>query len=731
MGKNNNRHPTGGQQWQREIDFGAINEENRTVEIAFASEYPYERWFGIEILKCDHESVDLKRLQEIGVLLFNHDMNRVIGKILDARVDADQICRATVQFDDDDESEVIYKKVVNGTLKTISVGYFVHRWEIVEENAVSADGSISGPAEIATSWEPYEISVVSVPADPTVGIGRSIKKVEGKRMETSIAKKMRKLSRRFSRYLKWKDEDNLRSLAQEMESIKDEVKTELGGATPEEIAAVQSEVETVIDELETIAEDAEENAALADEVLQAAEDVLDAIDNTSDEGDGGDGSDEGNRDAKDDEEDDDKRKAKGNRPIRRKPSELRESLKIIKKYGLDPELAASRSIEQIRKIALEKKSEGGKPVADGRVQVGNSQEDKFIRAAKAALLLRAGKEVSQEEMELSSNLRGMSILEIGREHLRLVENKTVVSKEELVRALFANGSSTGFSQVLANVAQNELMRGYQIAPTTYQFITRKGTLKDYKPAKRSRLTNFGTLPQVPEGAEYEQAKLADVGADITLGKYGQTFAITRETLINDDLGAFTEIPYKMGLAARFTIEYAVYDLLLNGKAPDGTPLFTMNHGNLISPGSAITVESLGALIAKMRRQTDMNSAEGAKGYPIIIEPKYLMVPPELETLALQLVASTVDPDKHNDTINPFNRKLEVIQSPFFTDPKAWYMLANPQVSDTIEVAYLDGNEAPFMEEEEISKNDTRTYKVRLEFGASILDHKAMSKNVGQ
>ena len=115
--------------------------------------------------------MDLSRLNEIGCMLFNHDRNRVVGKILRAWVENGR-GKAEIEFDEDEESEKIYQKVKSGTLKGISVGYTVDSWEDVMANKTSADGRFKGPASIARKWTPLEISVVSVPADPTVGVGR-------------------------------------------------------------------------------------------------------------------------------------------------------------------------------------------------------------------------------------------------------------------------------------------------------------------------------------------------------------------------------------------------------------------------------------------------------------------------------------------------------------------------------------------------------------------------------
>lgn len=145
----------------------------RKFILSFSSEEPYERWWGTEILDHSDGAVDLTRLNEIGVLLFNHDRNRVIGKVNRAWIE-DLRGMAEVEFDSDEDADLIYQKVKSGTLKTTSVGYQIDSWEEVMPNKQSADGRFTGPADIARRWTPYEISIVSVPADPTVGVGREL-----------------------------------------------------------------------------------------------------------------------------------------------------------------------------------------------------------------------------------------------------------------------------------------------------------------------------------------------------------------------------------------------------------------------------------------------------------------------------------------------------------------------------------------------------------------------------
>lgn len=165
-------------QLTRELTINSIRavegeETERKFILSFSSEEPYERWWGTEILDHSDGAVDLTRINEIGCLLFNHNRDKVIGKINRAWIENAR-GMAEVEFDTDEESEYIYQKVASGTLKGVSVGYQIDVLEEVMPNKKSVDGRFTGPVDIAKKWIPYEISIVSVPADPTIGVGREL-----------------------------------------------------------------------------------------------------------------------------------------------------------------------------------------------------------------------------------------------------------------------------------------------------------------------------------------------------------------------------------------------------------------------------------------------------------------------------------------------------------------------------------------------------------------------------
>lgn len=164
------------------FDRAAIDESARTAPLSFSSEAPVVRssWlFGqwTEILRHEPQAVDLERLNSLGVLLYQHSSYSPIGSLMQISLDAaKRKCICTARFDGDLESDKIFQKVLSGTLRGVSVGYRVMEedWEVVKEGKKSSCGRFAGPCEVANRWTPYEVSIVSIPADATVGVGRDV-----------------------------------------------------------------------------------------------------------------------------------------------------------------------------------------------------------------------------------------------------------------------------------------------------------------------------------------------------------------------------------------------------------------------------------------------------------------------------------------------------------------------------------------------------------------------------
>ena len=152
---------------QRTMEVRSFDVGARTVELAFSSEQPVERWFGIEILDHNTDSVVLDRLRDGGAVLVNHDWNDQVGVVESVSIDKDRRGRAVVRFGKSERADEIFQDIVDGIRKHVSVGYRIHK-------AVLSESEDGADTYRITRWEPFEISIVSVPADTSVGVGRSM-----------------------------------------------------------------------------------------------------------------------------------------------------------------------------------------------------------------------------------------------------------------------------------------------------------------------------------------------------------------------------------------------------------------------------------------------------------------------------------------------------------------------------------------------------------------------------
>jgi HK97 family phage major capsid protein/HK97 family phage prohead protease len=141
-----------------------VGEDERTIEFPFSSEFPVARYFGNEVLSHDREAADLARLNDSAPLLFNHDPNKVVGVVERAWIDGKKKRGyVSVRFSRNSFAQEVLADVKDGVLRNVSFGYQI------EDMEQRGTGDF-----VATRWSPYEVSVVSIPADPTVGVGRAL-----------------------------------------------------------------------------------------------------------------------------------------------------------------------------------------------------------------------------------------------------------------------------------------------------------------------------------------------------------------------------------------------------------------------------------------------------------------------------------------------------------------------------------------------------------------------------
>jgi phage major head subunit gpT-like protein len=240
-----------------------------------------------------------------------------------------------------------------------------------------------------------------------------------------------------------------------------------------------------------------------------------------------------------------------------------------------------------------------------------------------------------------------------------------------------------------------------------------------------QLSGFGVLDQVNEGAEFHNKTLATRAYGYKLETFGNMFAVSRQMLANDHLGALADILTIMAAAAAET-EATVLAALINSNAElsDGSNWFDAAHGNLAAAGGIPSIATLDAGRMAMRSQKDLD------GVGLIdAKPKYLLVPVQLETAAETLVAATIAPTTTDD-VNPFAGKLQPIADPRITNPAAWYLFADPDFAPALQYSYLEGHTTPFLDSQEGWRTDGTEYKVRHDFGAGVLDYRFAWKNPG-
>ena len=162
----------------RDISLGEVNEESRTARFTFMTETPCDNWFVPESCLCERENCDLTRFENgVMPLLFNHNRDVIIGKISDISFENKRAI-AEVVFDSDEETDKIFKKVLSGSLRGVSVGYCRLNTVRVKPGGEYRGVTYENQTDVTDLWQPYEVSIVSCPADPDCGVGRELNSIE-------------------------------------------------------------------------------------------------------------------------------------------------------------------------------------------------------------------------------------------------------------------------------------------------------------------------------------------------------------------------------------------------------------------------------------------------------------------------------------------------------------------------------------------------------------------------
>lgn len=391
-------------------------------------------------------------------------------------------------------------------------------------------------------------------------------------------------------------------------------------------------------------------------------------------------------------------------------------------------VAAGASLDQARgaildELARRDQAAGGhRNIAGGRFQRETEAHDARQRMVDA-LSARLGARV-----DIAGNpYRHVGVSEMARELLELRGIRTTdLSPDRLIeRALHGTAD---FPELLTSAGNRVLRVGYTSYSGGIRRACRPSLARDFRAKQALQLGEAPTLLQVNEHGEFKAGTMAEAKTSYALATYGRIFGITRQALVNDDLDAFGSMTLKLGqAAAEFEAKFLVDLLASNPTMNDSTALFHADHGNLgTGAGSVLSFDALSNARKAMRLQKGLDKAT-----PIDVTPRFLIVPAALESTALQLTSTAYQPAQQSD-INPMAGLLEVVVDPRL-DAKsatAWYLAADPGAIDTIEYSYLEGAGGPEMFSREGFEVDGVEMKVRLDFGAGVLDWRGLYKANG-
>ncbi len=382
---------------------------------------------------------------------------------------------------------------------------------------------------------------------------------------------------------------------------------------------------------------------------------------------------------------------------------------------------------------LAKLGAGAEPVAGGRVVTVADETDKRRDGMVAALLIRANVADKAAQAAASANpYRGRTLLAIAEASLQAAGIRTEgMNSREIVAASFTQ-SSSDFPVLLESVMHKTLLGAYATQAMTWNRFCKIGTVSDFRAHNRYRVGSLGNLQPKNELGEYKNVAIPDgEKSSISAATKGFILNISREAIINDDLGAITDQASAAGRAAARTVEVDVYALLASnsGLGPilsDGKTLFHADHGN-IAPGAAMAVDVLDAMRVLMAQQKDVTGNDF-----LDLRPEILMVPVGLGGSARVIIGAEYDTSVSNKFQVPNKVRglvRDIVDTPRMSGTR-FHLLASPAEAAAIEVAFLDGQSEPYLETAQAFDTDGGRLKVRMDYGVAGHDFRGAVTNAG-
>lgn len=655
----------------------SLDVERRTVDVVAATETPvtfrdYTRGEYREILLMEGAQLPQNRRIPLLNSHWNQSIESVIGSARDLRIVNGELW-ATVEFAETPEAATAWDLTRQGHARAYSVGYLVHESEYIppggrrEIAGREFVNDSSKVLEIAARWEPKELSICPIGKDPNAQA----------RAETNIPEMPR----------------------QALENTDNMAGTALPNNGGENMEKTTNTIRNFL-EARGLPADASPETAL--EFLKKFADMPDPAETAS-----------------------------------RAADAERARIQELRGIGASahlPESAITDAIErgidaaEMRKIALDHliaEAPQAPAIRDNKIDIVVDERDKFRGAATDSILLRGGR-APERTAPGAADLRGYSMVELAREALRIAGQSNGGGALEVVgRAL----STSDLPIILSSAAERSLQAGYETQAETWRTWCGTGSVADFRIQTLVRASETDDLDEIPEGGEYQYGNLLEASEQFKLATYGKLFAVTRQALINDDLNVLTEIPAKHGAAwARKIGDLAYAVLIANAAMGDGINLFDATDHNNVGTAGAIGTDTLAEAIRLMKMQKDEKNLRRLN-----IQPQYLITSVANEAAAETFFQTL----QWHDTDTSATRK-NIYAGNLFTrvydprlddaDPAAWY-IAGPK-GHTVNLYFLNGVEAPYLETKQGWNIDGTEFKVRGDACAKAVDWRALVYNAG-
>ena len=649
----------------------------RTVEAVLSTGAGVLRWYGEETLMIDPAAVDLSRVAAGQVKVLDcHNAGTVdalVGSLVSVRFDGGALI-GLIAFADTDLGRRVEQSVAAGELNGISIGYTVTEWQEIERVGQADEYR-------ATKWQLLETSFVTVPADAGA------------------------MTRSFP----------ARAGGGGNGAVEEDIAPGATGRVPADSAGDGFE-EDDDDHLES-REDPEDDASAMDP-------------------------EESDEDEEDEPEEGERRLSGSNHQVRTSPKpnkdpamkiSVSEALQLgrqaegfgIERTTIDAELAKPEATaDGVRKFILDQAAQA----QDARSAFSAARVIRDERDTKGEAIvdfLAHRMEPGSKPTELARMFAGWRIADVIGDRLGVASRDP---GEILQRASMTTGD---FPLLLEAAANKQLLGAYQVAEPTYKRWAKPTTFNDFKPAKFLRIGDFPALQPITETADVPNGSFGENRETVTPVTRGVIVPLSRQMLINDDLGAFGDLVRGAGMEAARTENALAYGILTanSGAGPtlnDTFNLYSTQHANYAGTGTAVTLAALQAGRAAMRKQKGVGGTQ-----PLNLYPSIIVVGPDKELEAQQIIAPIQAQQIGN--VNPFSGKLDIVVDAQMVANNAglsWNLFAEPSLLPCVVYGYLRDSNGPQIVQFSPANVDGIQLRVLHDFGVGAVDYRGTYRNLG-